>query len=344
MAESALPRSGSDPVLSGRRAGLLILIGLGSIGLLVWLGGGSTVFERLLELDGRLVGLSLLVHYAGFALRIERWRRILKMLGYAYSYTTLAGLLLSGWFLSALLPARAGDFARIAALRGGTSGPSVSIADSAASLLIERILDVAAILVLALLFALSLFGSGLPGGIGAAYTVGFVLLFLAGLTLALAPRALKWLSRRLSRPEVRRLLDFMESFLTSTRTLGQRPGRAVLYFAQSLLIWLCDGALLWLILAALQNPIGFVSAGFVALTVDLSAAVPLTPGGVGQIEAVYVALLTLLALPTGVAPTAVLVTRSVSYWSFLIVSGTATFLSGAQLLGQVRLSRLLEKE
>ena len=83
-------------------------------------------------------------------------------------------------------------------------------------------------------------------------------------------------------------------------------------------------------------------AAFVALTVDVLAAAPLTPGGVGQIDAAYVALFALLpaaafntaAFNTGAA---VLLIRFITYWSFLIFSGLVTLLAGfGEVIQRVR--------
>jgi uncharacterized protein (TIRG00374 family) len=83
---------------------------------------------------------------------------------------------------------------------------------------------------------------------------------------------------------------------------------------------------------ALGYPFAFAHAAFVALTVDVFATVPLTPGGVGQIELAYTALLSLLALPVNFVPAAVLLTRAISYWSFLGFSGVVAALSGKDVL------------
>ncbi len=57
-----------------------------------------------------------------------------------------------------------------------------------------------------------------------------------------------------------------------------------------------DALVVWLVILALGATMPFSIAAFVALTVDVLAAVPLTPGGVGQIDAAYAGLLALLPL------------------------------------------------
>jgi uncharacterized membrane protein YbhN (UPF0104 family) len=94
------------------------------------------------------------------------------------------------------------------------------------------------------------------------------------------------------------------------------------------MIWLCDALVLWLVVLSLAAPLSLPAAAFVALTVDVLAAVPLTPGGVGQIDAAYAALLTLLALPALHVGTIVLLVRFITYWSFLVFSGLVMLAAG----------------
>ena len=79
---------------------------------------------------------------------------------------------------------------------------------------------------------------------------------------------------------------------------------------------------------SLGHTLPLTAAVFVALTVDILAAVPLTPGGLGQIETAYAALLALLAQGGVPIAAVVLAVRGVSYWSFLLVSGLVTLGAG----------------
>jgi hypothetical protein len=76
---------------------------------------------------------------------------------------------------------------------------------------------------------------------------------------------------------------------------------------------------------------------FVALTVDVLAAAPLTPGGIGQIDAAYVALFALLPATAFNVGAAVLLVRFITYWSFLCFSGVVTLLAGfGEVIQRVR--------
>jgi uncharacterized membrane protein YbhN (UPF0104 family) len=168
----------------------------------------------------------------------------------------------------------------------------------------------------------------LPSWLLGSYLAGVVLLLGFGAGLVLAPPLLNWL-RRLSQHRYWQLaLDFVAHFVAGLRTLFRQPATALMVIVESLVIWLCDALVLWLVVLSLAAPLSLPAAAFVALTVDVLAAVPLTPGGVGQIDAAYAALLALLALPAQDVGTIVLVVRFITYWSFLVFSGLVTLAAG----------------
>jgi uncharacterized protein (TIRG00374 family) len=127
--------------------------------------------------------------------------------------------------------------------------------------------------------------------------------------------------------------------------LAQQPLAAAAVIVESLVVWLCDGLVMWLVLLSLGQSLTLAAASFVALTVDIFAAVPLTPGGMGQVESAYAALLALIAHAGMPIAAVVLATRAISYWSFLIFSGLVTLLAGfGRVLNPARSSISYETE
>lgn len=334
--------------LSRRRLVVMVTLGGLSITMLLALGGGQAAVAALAQADWRWIALALVVHYSGFAVRGWRWQQLLAVMGHRlpWGYTTV--LLVSGWFVSALAPVRAGDAVRVGLLWSPPPGRvQVPVAAGVSSLILERALDLLAILLLGTGFAYVAVQTQFPAWVGAAYGTGVVALLLFAGTLLVAPTLLERWRSRFSRPLWRKVVDFASQLLASLRTLGARPQQALGLVAASLYIWLCDVLLLWAAVRSLGYGLSFALAGFVALTVDVFAAVPLTPGGIGQIEVVNVALLALLGLPEGGVAAAVLVNRGISYWSFLVFSGLATFSAGigmVSLLGKAEKSLHREDE
>ncbi|MEZ4730812.1 MAG: lysylphosphatidylglycerol synthase transmembrane domain-containing protein [Caldilineaceae bacterium] len=342
------PGTFSLPTLRLDRRRLTILVGLSilTIVFLLVLGGGQAAIAALTAVDPAWLVLGLVVHYSGFAVRGLRWQQLLQALNHRLSWRSAMTLLLSGWFVSALLPARAGDLLRIAILRTPTPGrAAVPVADGLGSIVMERVLDMVALVVLGAGVGFALLRTAMPGWVVAAYGSALLLLTIAAVALLLAPSLLQWLRRRSPQPLWQKALDLATQLMQSLQSLGRAPALALLVLVESLYIWLCDGVLLWAVLQAMGVDAPLPSIIFVALTVDIFAAIPLTPGGIGQIEGVNVALLALLPLPAFNLSAAVLLNRAISYWSFLLFSGIVTFAAGiGQMMVGGRASASLEKE
>ena len=308
---------------------LIALIGVVTIAVLVVLAGGKAALDAVVKANWAFLGLAVLVHYSSFALRGHRWQRLLSALGYPLPYLYTTGLLLAGWFASALLPARAGDWLRVGVLRLDTDRHQpVPVPSSLSSIVLERVLDILAILVLGAAFGFLLMRDQLPSWLLASYLVGIGLLLLFGAVLVLAPPLLNWLRKLWQHRYWQLAIDFVTHFVEGLRTLFRQPPTAILVIVESIIIWLCDALVLWLVVLSLAAPLSLPAAAFVALTVDVLAAIPLTPGGIGQIDAAYAGLLALLALPALNVGAIVLVVRFITYWSFLVFSGLVALAAG----------------
>lgn len=326
--------------LEPRRLILLGLLAAATIALLFTLGDAQSIFATLAAADWRLLALAALIHYSGFALRGHRWQLLLGALGHTLRYFYTTSLLLAGWFVSALLPARGGDAFRVVALRmPPATEPSVPIAPAIGSLVLERTLDILAILLLSAAASIWTLQGHIPGWLVGVYALTLAMVVIIAGVLLATPLLLDRLRPLSARPLWQKTLDFITQIATTLRQLAQHPAVALITVGESLLIWLCDGLLLWLVVLSLGESLPLAAATFVALTVDIFAAVPLTPGGMGQIESAYAALLALLAHAGLPIAAVVLATRAISYWSFLVFSGVVTLLAGfGRVFERARLS------
>jgi uncharacterized membrane protein YbhN (UPF0104 family) len=299
------------------------------VGLLA-IGDAPTTFSAIQQADWRFVGLAVMIHYSGFAVRGHRWQLLLRAAGHRLTYVRVTAVLIGGWFVSALLPARLGDVFRIAILKvpPRADQQSVPVADSLSSIILERALDICALLLLSATFGYVALGAELPRWIMVSYAVALAILLVLGMALFVAPGILDWLYSRSDRRVWTAALGFARQTFASLRTLPAHPAIALAAIAESVYIWMCDAFLLWFVLTAVGVQISFANSGFVALTVDISAAVPLTPGGMGQIEAAYSALMAMLSVAPAAIAAAVLLARLITYWSFLLFSGVVLFASG----------------
>ena len=97
----------------------------------------------------------------------------------------------------------------------------------------------------------------------------------------------------------------------------------------SALGWLCLSTSLWLSLTAVGASLPFLSVLFV-VPVGMIAGVTPFPGGLGGIDAAFVALLVPLGVPASLAAAAVVVHRGATFWLPTVVGGGAAAVLGAR--------------
>jgi uncharacterized protein (TIRG00374 family) len=165
--------------------------------------------------------------------------------------------------------------------------------------------------------------------LGAA-AVGMVLLGLAGGLLYLLTRGQQWVGASLERVANRLpFLDgiavrrFFEQAAVRLQEISQQRGvllRAVLWAGAN---WLLDAASLGVFVGAFGHwvdPDALLVAYGLA---NVLAAIPITPGGLGVIEATLTSVLVGFGTPRGVATLGVLVYRLVNFWLPIPLGGLA---------------------
>ena len=261
--------------------------------------------------------LAVLVHYTTFVFRGIRWRLLLQNVqeedssvpGVAYC----SQLVFLGWFANSIGWLRLGDAYR-AYLYRDEQGASFS--RTIGTILAERTLDTALVVLLLLISVPFLVGSG--GGVawailGVAVALAFVLvLVVGGMTWARNP-AMRFLPAWLSE----RFLRFQAGTLGSFRRLP-------LVTFWGLCGWMAEIGRLYLVMSALGFDLSFPLVIFVTLANSLLTLVP-TPGGIGAVESgVGGVLVRLSTLSASAAVALVLVDRFISYVSIINV-GAALF-------------------
>jgi uncharacterized protein (TIRG00374 family) len=115
----------------------------------------------------------------------------------------------------------------------------------------------------------------------------------------------------------------VESFASSLRHLGQDRRRLWSAVATAVGNWLFDAAALWVMLAALGQPIGPGPLLTVYGVGTLLTFLPLTPGGLGIVEGVMVPALIGFGVPHSAALLGVIGWRLFEYWLPIPVGGIA---------------------
>jgi uncharacterized protein (TIRG00374 family) len=265
-----------------------------------------------------IVLLAALLSLLNYALRITRWRSYLARLGYSVP-SGFAALTFTAGFAYTLSPGKLGEMARAryyVAL-------GVPLSDVAAAFFAERLLDLAAMVVLAALLLTA------TPGYERAILGGAALLVSALAAVSLAPwsRLVLRLQAASSAPgRWLRALTSVVSALAATRTL-LRPGMLASGFLLGLVAWGLEGAGLGL-LSSMFPPLQLAPAtamGIYGVAV-LIGALSFLPGGLGSTEAVMTALLGKLGYPLGEALFITLSCRLVTLWLAVILGWLAVFI------------------
>jgi len=256
------------------------------------------------------------------ALRAPRWRAVItsQLAGNALAKIAPGGGALGGALQYRML------------VSGGLPPASTATALTAVNLLVFAV-----VLALPVLAIPALLGGGVDRGLVTAAAVGvavFAVASAAGAVLLTTDRPLAWVGGVVQRARNRlrrhaRPLDHLPSRLLRERdrildTLGTRWKRALLAATGR---WTLDYLSLWAALAAIGTPPRPSLVLLAFCGAQVLAQVPVTPGGLGFVEAGLTAMLALAGVAAGQAVLATFAYRLFSYWLQLPV-GLAAYIAG----------------
>ncbi|HEY3072905.1 MAG TPA: lysylphosphatidylglycerol synthase transmembrane domain-containing protein [Candidatus Limnocylindrales bacterium] len=272
-----------------------------------------------------LLLLAFLVHYAGFPLRGLRWTLILRGTGFRIGVRDSTEIIFLSWLVNCLVPAKLGDIYRAYLLK--INSP-VSLSRTFGTVFIERVLDLFAIAVLGLAAGYWSFRTGLPTAIQLVFAVGVAVVIV----LAIGLLTMRNFGRRIlvRLPVPHRLIEYYDRFeegVFGAIGLSHLPPIVVV----TGLIWTTEAMRLYLVVLALHFPdvtLGISGAFFVALVGSLLTAVPLSPAGLGIVEAGVVGVLTAAYhVPLTEATAIALVDRAISVLSIIVLGSIAYTIS-----------------
>jgi len=249
-----------------------------------------------------LLGLPLLLSIN--MLMAYRWQQVLDGKGVFISYPVAVVHQLEAAFVNAFMPARAGDI-----YKGYLAPGERSTLDNTVLVLLERIADLGVLLVLAAIVVVGFFPSG---GLLAYIVLGVLLLagFALGVTVVwrLEELPLPWGARIYAR--------LREALLENLRT-----DRIGMLIGVTVVIWLVSVLRHWTTFAALDIDAAVTVIALVSFVWALVSAVPLTPAGLGAVDAVVYFVLTSFSVAEPVAASFVLLTRLIIQGFQLITGG-----------------------
>jgi len=210
----------------------------------------------------------------------------------------------------------------------GVPGPDAGFALATAGLGSAVVLN----LILWVGLIASIPGQGVNAAYGSAALVGVILMLVAtGLVVGLidgqgrAERSIKWIATKL-RMDPDNAADVLRQLGFRLQGLAREPGLKERVFVWALLNWLLDMAALWVFLLAFGADVDLRNLIVAFGLANIMAVVPITPGGLGIVEGIYIPTLVGFGLTRSVATVGVLSYRIAQYWMPLIV-GAIVYLS-----------------
>jgi glycosyltransferase 2 family protein len=289
--------------------------------------------EQLARVPGLILGanpllalVALAVFYLGFPLRGLRWSRLLRGTGLHIGVRDSTEIILLSWLVNCVVPAKLGDVYRAYLLKINSTA---SLSRTFGTVFTERILDLFAIALLGIGAGYWSFRDGLPGEVQVVFGIGLVVVA----ALAVGLFTMRNFGRRIivaMRFLPERILEFYDRF--EEGVFGAvTPRRLPLFGTVTGLIWLTEALRLFFVVQALgfaDVHLGLSGAVFVALSGSLLTAVPLSPAGLGIVEAGVVGVLTVAyGIPLPEATAIALLDRVISVFSVIVIGSIAYALS-----------------
>ena len=274
------------------------------------------MWSHIIGANPLLLLVALGAYYATFPLRGLRWWYVLRKVGTDVPYRSATGMLFLSWFVNCVVPAKLGDIYRAYLLKGNYGA---SISRTVGTIFIERIADIMVIFGLALAAGFWSFRGRNRPEVDALFLFGFIFAMVLLVLVVL----LRYHGQRLTRFLPARIGDLYERFhegSTGALTAGSVPTIVLVTIG----IWLLEGTRLYFVIHALDLSsvgLGISSSVFVALGASLLTAIPLTPGGIGFVQAGVVGMLGLYGVG-GAAGLAVAATDwGISIFSVIVIGG-----------------------
>ena len=270
--------------------GILLLIGLFSFS------GYSEVYEIIKSVSFFYIFLGFTVITMAFLMRTLRWNVLLRTSGYTVPANILFKSTMFGFLLNYLLPARAGDIARGAALKATRKIP---MGISLSTLVIERSLDTFTLgLMLGGTAVLLSKTSSMIALSMAAFAIAFLLMAALFLTYKYDNIISKMLGKRF--PEISGFMGAMKEGLYKTYS---NPNALLVSGALSIPVWIFEISGVYIAAIAIGNKITFLQATLAGITSFFALTIPVTPGGIGVHEGAMAGVLALLGIPiaTGIS-------------------------------------------
>ena len=276
----------------------------------------TTIIENAKELNTTYFFIALVLFYLAFPIRAIRWKIMLENTKIKTNYKGLTEIIFLSWFVNSIIPAKLGDFYRAHALKKKEGFKRTHILGT---IFTERAIDILFLFIISGLVSATFISEKIINGINIIYfgIVGILLFLTALMILKYKKNMILYFIPNSLKPHA---IDFFKS-INQTLNLKTTPN----IFLMTTIIWLFESICLYFVLLSLDIilPINIVIA--IALAGILLTAIPITPAGLGAVEAGMLGLFVAVGVSQPMAITAIFFYRIITYWS-LVIFGAINYL------------------
>jgi len=338
MKKDVFTRLGSLAVGLGVLVGFLFYVGI------------RNVVNILLSVNPAVIGVMVALQLFGFGFYSAAWYHLILAAGYRIRFRVCMGIALASIFAVYVMPS--GVFMEAFRCILGSKETGMPFGESTASVILHRILYIVGFLGTTAFALFAVLSSKASDSVSVLALTSIPIVTIAGLGIllyfSLNPRKISpALDRllKLAQPLIRLLqkqtvvegkaIQFLEEYDVGFRKMATSKRRMLLSFLASLGDWCCSVAILWIVLFSLDTS---ASVWVVVITISIGRMIQMTPiaipGMIGVYETAVTTVLVLFSVPVSIAASAAILSRLVTVWLELPITGVAAYHYGFKLLGK----------
>jgi len=324
--------------------GLLVLVAF-----IYYVGVGS-VERILLSVSPILILVMVTLQLSSFVFYASAWYLLIQAAGYKIRFLICQEITLASIFAVYTMPS--GVFLEAARCLFATKESGMKLGESAATVILHRILYVVGFLACTAFALFALLLSGMMDRAALLELSAIPTITVAGLVILLFlsfdPKRIGPLLDyllRLARPIIRLVQkevvvdgkadQFLGEYKSGFRKMISSRRQMVVSLTASIGDWACSVMILWIVLISMG---AITSLWVVMITMAIGKMIQMTPiaipGMLGVYEAAITTVLALFNIPIPIAASAALLSRIVTVWLELPVTGAAAYHLGFRLLSR----------
>jgi uncharacterized protein (TIRG00374 family) len=336
-------KKGKITRIASLAAGILVLVAF------IYFVGLDSLTRVLLQVNPAVILAMVAIQLLGFTFYATAWYILIRAAGSRLRFLTCQGITFASVFASYTMPS--GIFLEAVRCILGSKESGMTLGESTATVILHRVLYIVGFLAsTCLAFSVLLVGRRMttsaifqlaivPMLAGAGLVIGLYFSLKPKMTRPILDRILK-----LAQPAINivqkqakmngKASSFLDDYHITFRKMLTSTSYVATSFGASLGDWACSVLILWVVLVAVGST---VSLWVALVTMAIGKMIQMTPiavpGMIGIYETAITASLSLFGVPVAAAASAALLSRVVTSWLDLPVTGLAAYHYGYKALG-----------